>query len=117
MFIVAFVAMLAYFASLAARQGTKSNDRTGGAPAPATASPIARAPTAGAVSRFRRTTHSSSPAAAPRSARAICSAPRTSAAKPVAAGDHQVVPLGARGATSVRLGVCQPCGEEGCQPR
>jgi len=116
MFIVAFVAMLAYFASLAARQGTKSNDRTGGAPGPATASPIARAPTAGAVrgseGRPIRRHRPLRPGLRGRSA-----VPRAPALPAVAAGDHQVVPLGARGATSVRLGVCQPCGEEGCQPR
>jgi hypothetical protein len=35
----------------------------------------------------------------------------------VAVGNGQVVPEGARGATAELLGVCQPCGPEGCQPQ
>jgi hypothetical protein len=118
LFLVAFVAMLAYFAALASRAGARVSDRAPGALAGPSECITDRS--CGEGWRCYAVPKDDPFVVTGRCAQ-VCEGdlqcPPHFRCESVALGDHQVVPLGSRGATAARLGVCQPCGEEGCQPK
>lgn len=116
MFSIAFIALLAYFAALASRSGVKGPARAGGVAGPSeclTDRSCAEGWRCFAIPK-------DDPFAVTGRCAQACEGdlqcPAHFACQQVAVGDHQVVPLGARGAKPETLGVCQPCGEGGCRP-
>ncbi|MBK7864678.1 MAG: hypothetical protein IPJ65_39950 [Archangiaceae bacterium] len=114
---IGFIAMLAYMAALASRQGSRASDGRAGAAAGPSECITDRSCAEGwrcyAV-----------PKDDPFVVTGVCvqlcegdlQCPPHFRCEPVAAGDHQVVPVGARGAHGAPLGACRPCSDDGCQP-